>query len=255
MRLSVAIIALNEAERLPACLEGLAFADEVVLVDSGSTDRTREIARDFGCRVFAQPWLGYAGQKGYAVAQCRNDWVLILDADERVPQGTGEGLLLALGAREEGVCAFSLLRKTYFHGRWMRCCGWWPDRLVRLVDRTRGRFSDHRVHEGWESEGRVVPLDLVLHHHSFRGYGDIIEKMQTYSTLSSQELFEKGRKAGPMAPFTHGLWMFLRSYVLERGCLAGLDGLVISLLNGGGSFFKYAKLREHWDRLGQGPRP
>lgn len=244
MQLSVAIIAQDEEDRISDCLESVSFADEVVLVDSGSRDNTVGIARSFGCRVLSEKWRGYAGQKQFAVDNCMNDWVLILDADERVTHDTARRIKEIPDASLQEFAAFGFLRKNFFHGRWIRYCGWWPDRVLRLVDRRQGGFSDHLVHESWVCRGRVKELDLILEHYSFQDYSDLIRKMEAYSTLAAREMLEKGRRAGIFSPLSHGCWMFFRTYILEMGLLGGFDGFIISVLNAGGSFLKYAKLRE-----------
>jgi glycosyltransferase involved in cell wall biosynthesis len=242
--LSVAVIACDEEERLPACLESASFADEIVVVDSGSRDRTLEVAKEAGARVFEEPWKGFSLQKQSAVDHCTHDWVLILDADERIPGETAAAIREVLASRQDGVTAFSFPRRNIFHDRWIRRCGWWPDRIVRLVDRREGAFDGRAVHERWLTRGREQPLDAALEHRSFRRYADLTVKMERYSDLAAASMHAEGRTAGPLTPPLHGLWMFFRTYVLELGVLEGFDGFVISLMNGGGSFFKYAKLRE-----------
>jgi len=244
MSFSVAIVTQDEEDRLPDCLKSVSFADEVVVVDSGSRDNTVGIARSFGCRVLTETWRGYAKQKQFAVDNCSNDWVLILDSDERIPWETAREIKELLSPSEHDFAAYSFLRKNFFHNRWIRHCGWWPDRIVRLVDRRRGRFSDHLVHESWISEGSIKKLGVTIEHRSFRNYSDLIHKLETYSTLAAQEMLKGGKRAGALSPLSHGIWMFLRTYLLELGVLEGFDGFIISALNGGGSFMKYAKLRE-----------
>ncbi|MFH1351708.1 MAG: glycosyltransferase family 2 protein [Pseudomonadota bacterium] len=245
-RLSVAIITLEEEERLPDCLKSVAFADEVLVVDSGSKDKTVEVAKSFGAIVLSEEWRGFSGQKQFAVDQCKNDWVLILDADERVPKETADVIHEELSQGKSEIQAYSFMRKNFLHGRWIRHSGWWPDYIVRLVNRKRGRFDGRPVHERWIAEGGVKSLDAFIEHVSFRDYSELVDKMQTYSSLASRELFEKGAKVNPVTPISHGLWMFMRCYFLELGILDGFDGFVISLMNAGGSFLKYAKLRELW---------
>ena len=242
--LSVAIITENEQVRLPSCLETVSFAEEVLVVDSGSTDRTREIAEAFGARVVVEPWRGFSGQKQFAVDQCSHDWVLILDADERVPPHTAELIRKALSQDRPAVHAYSLKRKNYLHGRWIRHCGWWPDRVIRLVDRKRGAFDGRLVHESWRTSGPVQTLDAFIEHRSFGNYSELIAKMERYSNLSSKELFDRGANANALTPVFHGLWMFWKTYLLELGLLDGVDGLIIATMNAGGSFLKYAKLIE-----------
>ena len=242
--ISIAIITRDEEDRISACLESLSFADEIVVVDSGSVDDTVHIARSAGCRVLIEKWRGYAGQKQFAVDQCRNEWVFILDADERIPKETSEKLVEMPLNGAPSIAAYSFLRKNYFHDRWIRHCGWWPDRIVRLVNRKRGQFNRRLVHERWIADGTTRDLNLTIDHHSFRDYSDLINKMQTYSTLSARDMFAKGKHAGWWTPLSHGIWMFLRTYLIEMGVLEGFDGFMISTLNGGGSFMKYAKLKE-----------
>ncbi len=188
--LSIAIIAKDEADRLARCLDSLGFADEVVVVvDDRSHDETAAIAREKGCQVHESPWGGFALQKQRAVDLTRNDWVLILDADEVVPRQTASALEQVMASGSSDISAYSLHRRNFFHGRWIRRCGWWPDRIVRLVNKQKGRFSDHQVHEHWAvKEGETLQLDLVIDHHSFRNYADLISKLQHYSTLSSRQL-------------------------------------------------------------------
>jgi glycosyltransferase involved in cell wall biosynthesis len=244
MPFSVAIITKDEEDRLPDCLESVSFADEIVVVDSGSRDNTISIAKSFGCKVLTETWRGYAKQKQFAVDSCTNDWVLILDSDERIPDETAREIRELLAPHERDFAACSFLRKNFFHNRWVRHCGWWPDRIVRLVDRRRGRFNNLLVHESWITEGSVKDLGVTIEHRSFRNYSDLIHKLETYSTLAAEEMLRDGKSAGTLSPLSHGIWMFLRTYILELGVLDGFDGFIISTLNGGGSFMKYAKLRE-----------
>lgn len=242
--ISVAIITLNEEDRIVSCLKSLDFADEIVVVDSGSKDNTVSVAKSLGCKVLFQEWLGYARQKQYAVDHCKNDWVLILDADERIPAETSEKIESIISDSGHKYTGFSFCRKNFFHKRWIKHCGWYPNRVLRLVNRRKGRFSNSLVHEWWASDGAVKNLDLCIEHHSFRNYADFINKMQTYSTLASLELLEKGKSATWLTPISHGTWMFFKTYVIKKGFLDGFDGLVISLMNAMESFMKYAKLRE-----------
>jgi len=244
MLVSVAIIAQDEENRLPQCLDSLSFADEILVVDSGSRDKTVDIAKSFGCSVLLEPWRGYAKQKQFAVDHCLNDWVLILDADERIPGETGEKIKRIIDGPAPAIAGYSFLRKNFFHNRWIRHCGWWPDRVVRLVNRRHGQFNDQLVHERWVANGSVKQLDLAIEHRSFRCYSDLIRKMETYSTLAAQDMLKMGRRSHWWSPLSHGLWMFIRTYVLELGIIEGFDGFMISVLNAGGSFLKYAKLRE-----------
>jgi len=244
--LSVAIVAKNEEERLPGCLDSVRFADEVVVVDSGSSDRTVDLARDFGARVLIEKWRGYSAQKQYAVDCCLNPWVLILDADERIPAETAEIITGVLADPTPSATAFNFPRKNLLHGRWVKHCGWWPDRVLRLVDKGKGRFDGRPVHEQWVTSGKIGSLQGCIEHISFRNYSELVDKMERYSSLASEDLYSRGVEAGGLTAASHGLWTFFRTYFLELGILEGFDGLVISMTNAGGSFLKYAKLREKW---------
>ncbi|MDY7035505.1 MAG: glycosyltransferase family 2 protein [Thermodesulfobacteriota bacterium] len=242
--LSVAIITINEEERLYDCLRSVAFADEVLVVDSGSSDKTVEIAKSFGAKVLIEKWRGFSAQKQFAVDHCINDWVLILDADERIPNETAEVITQELSDNEYGVEAYSFRRKNLIHGQWIRHCGWWPDRIVRLVNRKNGKFDGRPVHERWISRGEVKEIDSVIEHISFRNYSEMVSKMENYSNLASKELFKNRVNITPLTPIFHSLWMFIKTYFLELGFFDGFNGFMISIMNAGGSFLKYAKLRE-----------
>lgn len=242
--LSVAIITENEEERLPDCLRSVAFADEILVVDSGSRDGTVAVAKSFGAKTITEHWRGYSGQKQFAVDQCMHDWVLILDADERIPEETAVMIKGELAERDPAIQAYSFRRKNYLHGRWVKNCGWWPDRIVRLVNKKRGCFDGRPVHERWLTNGRVRALDAVIEHISFRNYSEIVAKMENYSNLASKELFQNNARINAVTPIFHGLWMFIRTFFLELGILEGFDGFVISIMNAGGSFLKYAKAKE-----------
>lgn len=245
--LSVAVIAKDEADRITTCLDSLDFVDDVVVVvDAASRDDTLTIVRSHGCRVMSKPWMGYARQKQFAVDACVNDWVMILDADECIPRPTAKVIEHLLADPPADVAAYGFMRRNIFHGRWFKRCGWWPDRVVRLVNRSRGAFSEQLVHEKWVADGPVRQLEAAIDHYSFRNYASLIEKMQNYSTLAALQMKNDGRRTRWWTSISHGLWSFLRSYFLELGILEGFDGFVISTTNAGGSYLKYAKLWELW---------
>ncbi|MEW6215539.1 MAG: glycosyltransferase family 2 protein [Nitrospirota bacterium] len=240
--LSVAIITKNEEERLPDCLKGVSFAEDIVVVDSGSTDRTVEIAKEFGCRVFMEEWKGYGPQKNSAVAKCKHDWVLVIDADERIPEETKNEIVKIINSPDMAD-VYSFPRKNIFHGRWIKHSGWWPDRVIRLFKRQKGRFES-LVHEKWMTRGAIMDLNVYIEHYSFDNYSEMVKKLDEYSTINATELFNKGFKVNTLSPILHGVSMFIKSYILEKGFLEGFDGLIIALSKAGGSFFKYAKLLE-----------
>lgn len=240
--LSVAIITKDEERNLPDCLRSVSFADDIVVVDSHSADRTVDIAKEFGCRVFVEDWRGYGPQKNSAIEKCRYEWILIVDADERIPYETRRTIMRVIKDPESAE-AYSFRRKNYFHGKWIKCSGNWPDRIVRLVRKGKGSFRSV-IHERWMTEGRVKDLDAHIDHYGFVSYSDMLETLNRYSTVTAAELFSFGRKAGPLSPLFHGIGTFIKTYLLQKGFLEGLDGFVIALTKAGGSFFKYAKLLE-----------
>lgn len=242
IQLSVAVITKNEEEKLPDCLKSISFADDIVVVDSGSTDKTAEIAENFGCRVFVEEWKGYGPQKNSAVQKCRNEWVLIVDADERIPDETKKEIKEVIG-NPESADAYSFPRKNFFHGKWIKHGGWWPDESVRLVRRNAGKFHG-LTHEIWVTGGRLKRLDVPIEHYSFKNYSDMLKKLDEYSTLTSHQLHESGARSHLLAPVFHCIAMFFKSYILRLGFLDGFDGLIIAITAAEGSFFKYAKLLE-----------
>ncbi|MCC6446022.1 MAG: glycosyltransferase family 2 protein [Armatimonadetes bacterium] len=239
--LSVAIVVKNEERWLPGCLESVRFAEDIVVVDSGSADSTVQIAEAFGCRVFAEEWKGFGPQKNSAVDKCLHDWVLNLDADERIPETTRQTIERILAAPDADAYRFP--RKNHLGGKWIPHSDWWPDPQVRLFDRRRGRFR-FTVHASWQTGGTLKAADAPIDHYSYDNYAHMLRKLDDYSTQTARELFESGKRAGPLSPLKHGLGMFFKIYLLKQGFRDGLDGLVISVIKAGGSFFKYAKLLE-----------
>lgn len=240
--LSVAIIAKNEEDRLPECLASVAFADEVVVVDSGSTDRTVEIAREFGAVVHVESWQGFGRQKQLAIDRCRHDWVLVLDADERVSPEAEEEIRDMLAA---GTCvAYSFPRKNYFCGRWLKHAGWWPDRVVRLFRKDSARMSERSVHESLEVHGPVGDLRQPLIHYANKGLAQTLSKVNHYSSAGANELFAQGKSASIIKALLRAAWSFLHNYILRGGFLDRGEGFVMAVSDFMNVFFKYAKLRE-----------
>jgi glycosyltransferase involved in cell wall biosynthesis len=239
--LSAAIITKDEEKNLPDCLKSVSFVDDIVVVDSGSTDRTVEIAKEFGCRVYTEEWKGFGPQKNSAVEKCKHEWVLLLDADERASADTRDEIGKVL--ENPSAAAYRLRMKHYVGVNWIKHCGYWPDWHIRFVRKTKGSFAG-TTHEKWVTTGRICDLNAHIEHHSFSNYADMLTSLDEYSTIIAAELFASGKRANFLSPLYHGIGTFLRIYLLQRGFLAGFDGLVIALTKAGGSFFKYAKLLE-----------
>jgi glycosyltransferase involved in cell wall biosynthesis len=249
--LSVAVIALNEERKLPACLASVAWADDLVVCDSGSTDRTLELAQCAGARTFQDPWRGFAGHKNLAVERCRNEWVLVLDADERVPPDLHAAIdaVLSAAAAQDG---YLIPRRNYFLGRWIRGGGWYPDASLRLFRKSRGRFAERPVHEAVVVDGRVGRLVAPLEHFTYDSVGEFFVRMERYARLAADELWSAGRRARVTDLTLRPVWTFLRMYALQRGFVDGWRGLVLAGLYACYTFAKYAHL---WERRARVPAP
>jgi glycosyltransferase involved in cell wall biosynthesis len=254
---SVCIIARDEEARIGRCLDSVSGFDEIIFIlDSASSDRTGEIARAKGCRVFVEDWKGFGRQKQSTVDKARNNWVLLLDSDEKLPPETKKEISRVL--RDPGhIRAFAFPRKNFLHGRWMRHADFWPDWQIRLVDRRYGRLSSEAVHERWALDAghQAKRLSAPIEHYSFNNYSDMLNTMNRYSSLIAEDLFRNGKSKNvhALGPVFHAGWMFFRIYFVKRGFLDGFDGFVTALLKAAGSFFKYAKLLELERTKGRSP--
>ncbi len=177
MPLSVALIVHNEAENLPDCLRSVSFARQIVVVDSGSEDETCGIATTFGCTVLCEPWRGFGPQKQFAIDNCREEWVLVLDADERIPPETAQAIRNIVSSPAVSASGYSFPRKNFFQGRWIRHAGWWPDRVVRLFRKGRGRLPAAAVHEAVAVDACVEALDCPIEHLTESRLGAILRKI------------------------------------------------------------------------------
>ncbi len=249
-RLSVAIIARDAAEQIEVCLASVAWADEIVVSDSGSRDATPEICRAYGARVFSDDWLGYGPQKNRCVERAAGPWILSLDSDERVTPELRVEIekLLADGTDQD---AFAVPRRNYFLGRWVRHGGWWPDYCIRLFRKGRARFSDRLVHEALEvRSGRIGRLQGTLEHSTYGSLSDYLERMDRYSALGAAQLRAEGRRAGFADLLVRPPLTFLRMLILRQGWRDGTLGVVLAGLYACSTLVKYARL---WE-LGRGDR-
>ncbi len=242
-RITGAITTLNEESKVADCIRSLRrVAEEIVVVDSLSDDRTVEIARALGATVVLQEYLGDGPQKNVAVERARNDWILSLDADERLDDEAVEAIRrLELG--DAGPAAYGFRRKNHIGGRWIRWAGYYPDVVGRLFDRRRTRWNDAAGHTRLRPAGLELLRGHVLHF-AFRNYDDFAQRTFKYSARGAVMLDEAGRRAGFGSALGHGLGNFLKRYVVQRGVLGGLDGLTVSAIAAAGSYLKYARLAE-----------
>jgi glycosyltransferase involved in cell wall biosynthesis len=238
--LSAVIITLNAAHQLDACLQSVIFAEEIVVVDSGSSDDSRAIALKHGARFISQDWLGFGPQKQFAVEQARNDWVLCLDADERVSEALRTSIAATL--RQPTLQAYRMARSNRFMGRYLRHGEGYPDWSLRLFDRRHARWSDDAVHEKVLTGSEIGTLRGDLLHDSAENLGTYLDKQNRYTTLQAAALFKAGRRANLAQLIFSPAVRFVRFYFFRLGMLDGIAGLVHIAIGCGNSFIKYAKL-------------
>jgi len=239
--LSLCVITRDAAAQLAECLASASFAGEIVVVDSGSRDDTVEIARRFGARIIVREWTGFGAQKNFAVGQADNDWVLCLDADERVTPELAAAIATALAAPR--AAAYSMARRNRFLGRWLRHGEGYPDWNTRLFDRRRARWTDDPVHEHVVADGAVARLAGDLLHQSAESLDAYIAKQNRYTTLQAEAMHARGERAGIAQLVLSPLVRFVRFYLVKLGFLDGVAGFAHIAIGSFASFLKYAKLR------------
>lgn len=243
--LGVCIIAFNEEDRIGDCLDSVSFADEVLVVDSGSTDRTVEIARAKGARVIVRDWPGYVAQKNFALGQVQTDWALCVDADERVSPRLAEEIRRVVAAGPGEVAGYRMARRTFYLGRWITHGGWYPDRKVRLVRRGRARWGGVDPHDRLEAEGPVGTLAGDLLHYTYRDIADHLRSMDRFTSVAAGEYHARGRGGAVAMMILGPPAKFAKMYLLKAGFLDGLPGFVVAVMGSYYVFLKYAKL---WER-------
>jgi glycosyltransferase involved in cell wall biosynthesis len=239
--ISVIIITKNEADNIRACLESVKWADEIVIVDSGSTDSTAEICRELGAKVHVHDWPGFGLQKNRALSYAVHDWVFSIDADERVTPELQSQLTKAMESNIEN--GYYVPRLSQFCGKFIRHSGWYPDYVLRLFRRTKGRFSDDMVHERVILEGTAGKLTSPLLHYSYLDEADVQRKTDQYAKTGALQMYKNGKSASYAdAPLRAG-WAFLRTYLLRLGFLDGIAGFDIALMNARTTYLKYMQLK------------
>lgn len=242
MTLSAIVITKDNERTIGRCIESLRWADEIVVVDSGSTDRTPEICRALGARVtVTADWPGHGPQKNRALDLATGVWVLSVDSDEWVGDGLREEIQHALGALAEHR-GYDIPRRSSFCGREMKHSGWWPDYVTRLFRRDCARFTDDHTHERLVVDGSVGRLTEPIMHEAIVDLDQMLRKMNAYSTTSARMKLESGGRGGVLRAVGHGVWAFFRTYVLRLGFLDGREGFLLAVANAEGSYYRYVKL-------------
>lgn len=240
---SATIVTLNEERNIARAIESLRCCEEIVVIDSGSADRTREIAADLGARVLEREWPGYAAQKNLAAAEAAHDWVLSIDADEALSEPL-EAEIWTLKSEGLACAGYTMPRLAQYLGYWIKHSGWYPDRKVRLYDRRRALWTGDYVHESVRVEGTVGALESNLLHFTCGSLGEHLRTMDRYTTLAARELIARGTPVGPRRFVVDPAWAFVRAYILQRGFLDGFAGLTIAWMAAFYVFLKYAKARQ-----------
>lgn len=241
MSLSVIVITKNEAEAIRDCLSSVEWADEIIIVDSGSSDATVEICREFTDRIVTREWPGFGAQKNYALSLATGDWVFSIDADERVTPEVRAEIEAAL--REPGEYrAFRVPRLSSFCGRFMQHGGWRPDYVTRLFRRDCARFSDDLVHERLIVDGETGTLARALIHLSYTDLEEVLDKLDRYSTAGAEMLARRNESSSLLRAIVHGGWAFLRTYLLRAGFLDGREGFMLAVANAETTYYRYLKL-------------
>lgn len=237
--LSAIVIAKDEARNIEACLDALSFCDERIVVDGGSTDATVQLAQGKGARVVSHAWEGFGAQKNFALSLATGEWVLSVDADERVSPALQAEILAALA--RPGADGYEMPRLSTFCGRPMRHSGWYPDYVLRLFRRGRARFSDDVVHERVICDGPVARLAAALNHDPVLKLEDALSRMDRYSTANATKVAMSGRRVWFMTGIWRGLWAFVRTYILRAGFLDGREGFLLAVANAEGTYYRYMK--------------
>jgi len=244
--IAAVVITKNEAHNIGACLESLRWVHELIVVDACSTDRTVEIVREYTSRVFIRSWPGFGPQKNYGIDRATADWILIVDADERVTDGLREEIIRSLEGAPDDVAGFEIPRRNFFYGRWIQGGGLYPDRQLRLFRRQAGRYDDVLLHEHLAVRGRIDRLTTPLDHYSMPTIKDHVRKMMRYTTLGAQEKLKTRSKVTALDIAGSHLVTIVKTYIFRKGYRDGIHGVIVALFAGLHTFVKYAKA---WESL------
>jgi len=241
-KLSVTIITKNEEKNIRRCLESVKWADEIVVIDSGSTDGTIEICREFGCKIIESSWLGFGKTKQFAVDSAGYNWILSVDADEEVTPQLKTKIQSVL--QKPQANGYRIKRQSFYLNRWILHCGWNQDYPLRLFNRQKGGFNNKPVHEYVVIKGKISKINEILKHYTYPNLTSYITKMENYSNLSAQEAFINHKKATLSKAIIHGILKFFKMYFLNAGFLDGETGLILSINSAFSVYYKYLKIWE-----------
>jgi glycosyltransferase involved in cell wall biosynthesis len=242
-KISAVIITKNNESIIKDCLQSLLWTDEIVVVDSGSTDNTLAICKSFDCKIISSPWLGFGKTKQLAVNSTSNNWVFSLDSDEICSAALSEKIQQILSSKSPKV-GYKIKRCTFFMGKAIKYSGWQKDYPLRLFQKQAGNFNDFDLHEFVEIKGETDRIKELIWHHSFPSISSYLNKIESYTTLGAKIAFKKGKKGSPLLALIKGLFKFFKMYILKRGFLDGMAGLMLAAFSGFGAAIKIIKLHE-----------
>jgi len=248
IKLSVIVITKNEATHIAQCLESVKWADEIIVLDSGSSDETVEICKNFTPHVFETDWQGFGIQKQRALNKATGDWVLSVDADEIITPELRAEIEHAISRNQHD--AFLLPRLSSYCGKFIKHGGWYPDYILRLFRRELGNFTDDVIHERIIVEGKIGKLNSPILHDSYTDFSEVLEKVNSYSSLNAQKLFERGVKSSLLKAICRSLWKFIQTYFIKAAFLDGKHGLMLAISSAEGVYYKYLKLLELQNKCG-----
>lgn len=241
-KISACIISYNEENKIEDCLKSLqGVVDEIIVVDSLSTDKTKEIAEKYTDKIFDQKFLGHVEQKNLAVEKAGYDWILSLDCDERLTEKLKDSILQVKN-NLENADAYRVARRTFYVYRWLNHC-WYPDFKVRLFNRTSAKWGGTNPHDRVEVDGQnIITLSGDMEHYSFNSISEHIQTIDSFTDIGAGEIIKKGKTVSMISPFSHGIWTFIKLYVIKKGFLDGFAGIVVAVLSGMHAFIKYSKV-------------
>ncbi|GAB6099422.1 glycosyltransferase family 2 protein [Halanaerocella petrolearia] len=245
--IGVLVLTYNEEDNIEDCLESVSWVDEIVVVDSYSQDDTLELAREYTTKVYQREFDDFASQRNYGLEQIESDWVLVVDADERVTSDLQEEVLNKLSTPQ--ASGYKIPRKNYFLGKWIKYAGWYPDYTLRLFKAADNRYSG-LVHEGLEIEGKIEKLESPFIHYTYRDLDHYLAKINQYTTLDAEKKYQAGKKKGLLYILLRPVVEFIKKYILKKGFLLGSQGLILAILSSYYQFLKYIKLWEKYNSDG-----